>query len=137
MPNWERLRDDLIQKETRRKYLQCSSSGGREEDSVALATRGKKGKPKAHWPTGAGTSTNTGTGTQQGKNKRKDCSKVKCWNCHKMEHFAINCPEKRRKGKVKNAVASTIQMILLLGSSRSFPWWQSTQVAQLLHSSGI
>ena len=85
---------------------------------MELAVRGQKGRPRAHGPTGAGIGTGagtgigtgfgTGTGLQQGKNKRKDCSRVKCWNCHKIGHFATNCPEKRRKGKVKNVAATTV-----------------------------
>ena len=86
---------------------------------MALAARWKKGRPRAHGPIregtciGEGTCTctgfGTGTGPQQGKNKRNDCSRVKCWNCHKMGHFAVNCPEKRRKGNVENVAASTVQ----------------------------
>ncbi len=85
---------------------------------MALVARGKKGRPRAHGPTGVGTGTGAGTsistgfgtstGPQQGKNKRKDCSRVKCWNCHKIGHFATNCHEKRRKGKVKNVAATAV-----------------------------
>ena len=110
------MRDDLIQEETRRKYLQGHSLGGRvEEEGVALAARGKKGRPRANLligeGTGIGTGTGfgTGTGPRQGKNKRKDCNRVKCWNCHKIGHFATNCPEKKRKGKVENVAASAVQ----------------------------
>ena len=31
--------------------------------------------------------------------KKKDLSKVKCFNCHKLGHFAIQCPQKKRKGR--------------------------------------
>ena len=43
MPTWDRLWDDLTQEETRRGYLQGSSSHHRDdEENVALATKGKK-----------------------------------------------------------------------------------------------
>ena len=38
----------------------------------------------------------------------KDCIRVKCWNCYKMGHFAVNCQEKRRKGNVENVAASMV-----------------------------
>ena len=33
-------------------------------------------------------------------------SKVKCWACQKMGHYAVTCPEKKNKGKGKNVAAS-------------------------------
>ena len=31
---------------------------------------------------------------------------MKCWNCQKMEHYAVVCPEKKKKGKNQNMAAS-------------------------------
>ena len=36
-------------------------------------------------------------------------SKVKCWACQKLEHYAITCPEKKNKRKGKN-VATSIEI---------------------------
>ena len=39
-------------------------------------------------------------------NKEKDFSKVKCWNCQNLGHYAFVCLEKKKKGKDKSMVAS-------------------------------
>jgi hypothetical protein len=31
--------------------------------------------------------------------KKKDLSKIKCFNCHSFGHYASQCPQKKRKGK--------------------------------------
>jgi hypothetical protein len=55
MPSWDRLWDDFVQEETRRDYLQGSSSGVKEEEeNVALSSKGRKGKPKTQGLTGTG-----------------------------------------------------------------------------------
>ena len=57
---------------------------------------GKKGKGKKQ----ASTSSGRGKGKGKGKqgNTQKDYSKVKCWNCQKMGHYAVVCLEKKKKG---------------------------------------
>ena len=81
--------------------MQGGSLGNHEdEENVALAAKGKKGKFKK--------GSNSGGGKDKGKAKKgeKDLSKVRCWACQKMGHYAVTCPE-RKKGKRKNVAAST------------------------------
>ena len=47
--------------------------------------------------------------------KKKDMMKVKCFDCHKMGHFATNCPLKNSKekslgGAVGEALASQFEL---------------------------
>ena len=34
-------------------------------------------------------------------------TKVKCWHCHEMGHYAVTCPQKKRKGKDQMVATST------------------------------
>jgi hypothetical protein len=45
-----------------------------------------------------------GQGSKQGG--KKDLSKVKCFSCHKMGHYASQCP-KKKKGKEKTQQVAT------------------------------
>ena len=45
----------------------------------------------------------------KGKRKKKDMSKVKCFACHKIGHYASQCPNKK-KGK-KDAEVSTLAKV--------------------------
>ena len=66
---------------------------------------GKKGKSKKQ----ASISNGGGKGKGKGKqgNTQKDYSKVKCWNCQKMGHYAVVCSEKKKKkGKNQSMAAS-------------------------------
>eukprot|EP00253_Pinus_taeda_P027997 PITA_27997 len=77
-----------------------------QDENVALVAGGKKGKGKKQ----ASTSSGGGKGKGKGKqvNTQKDYSKVKCWNCQKMGHYAVVCPEKKKKkGKDQSLEAST------------------------------
>jgi hypothetical protein len=86
LPSWERLWDDFVQEQTRRGYVHGSSSTGHEEENVALATTSekkfKKGPKGGHKPKGEG---------------KKDMSKVKCFACHKFGHYAVQCPNNKKK----------------------------------------
>lgn len=100
IPDWERLWDDCVQNDIRK-----SQNGAvKHEDvdeNVALAAKGMKGKSKK----GAFTSGSKEKGTQKQEGKEKDYSKVKCWNCQKMGHYAVMCLEKKKKGKWVAAAA--------------------------------
>ena len=104
LPTWERLWDDCIQNEIRKNQLGAAKPV-EEDDNVALLAGGKKGKGKKQ------ASTSGGGGKDKGKckqlNKEKDYSKVKCWNCQRMGHFAVVCSEKKKKGENKSMAAST------------------------------
>ena len=105
LPTWERLWDDCIQNEIRKNQLGAAKPV-EEDDNVALLARGKKGKGKKQASTSSGGGKGKGKGKQQ-VNKEKDYSKVKCWDCQKLGHYAVVCTEKKKKGKDKTMAAST------------------------------
>src|ERR1700728_1413832 len=84
--NWERLWSDLLQEEIRRS-TRDSSSSMHDEENCALAIKAKKGKEKVSLSESS--SSNDG--------KKGDKSKVRCFRCHEVGHYASNCP--RRKSK--------------------------------------
>ena len=72
---------------------------------MPLASKVRKGKGKAsHFKL------NSSHG-----GKKDDMSKVRCFNCHKMGHYATNCPSKKSKkgsskGSEGEALASQFEM---------------------------
>ena len=81
LPNWEELWANLHQENIRRLTKAGSSSkGGRikkeEEEDAALASVG-----------------------QQVKRKKKDISKIKCFHCGELGHYATQFPRKKNKGE--------------------------------------
>ena len=57
-----------------------------------------------------------GKGPSKGKGKseestsqpgKKDLSKIKCFNCHKHDHYASQCPEKKGKGEKQQKKVAT------------------------------
>jgi hypothetical protein len=72
LPDWERLWDDFTQEETREEALQGNQAKG-DEDEENVVLHAKKG---------------SGDG--------KDISKVKLFACHKIGHYASQCPNKKQ-----------------------------------------
>ena len=66
--------------------LHASSSSHNDEEDVALSAKGKKKFKKG--PKG---------GAKKKGEQKKDMSKVKCFACHKMGHYAGQCPNKKKK----------------------------------------
>eukprot|EP00253_Pinus_taeda_P030320 PITA_30320 len=102
LPDWERLWDDCIQNEIIKNHIGAAKQV-EEDDNVTLLARGKKGRAKKQASNSGGK--RKGKGKKQ--NKEKDYSKVKCWNCQKLGHYSVVCPEKKNnKGKDKPMAAS-------------------------------
>ena len=91
-PGWEQLWSDLVQEEIRRSTRDISSSKAYDEENCALAAKAKKGKSKKASQSGA-------------KGKKQDMSKVKCFHCHQHEHYATNCPQKKKNKQVAGSAA--------------------------------
>jgi len=66
-----------------------SPSKTNDEENCALAIKAKKGKGK---------DSHSKSDSYHG-GKKKDMTKVKCFHCHDLGHFAINCPLKKFKKK--------------------------------------
>eukprot|EP00253_Pinus_taeda_P031557 PITA_31557 len=102
LPNWDRFWDDCVQCEI---WKICS--GGvkiADEEDVALIARGKnKGKAKK------GASSNRVKGKEKKKKKDMDISKVKCWACQKMGHYATTCTERKNKRKKGTAASAEVE----------------------------
>ena len=87
LSDWERLWLDLMQEEIKRSTQDGSSSKDDDEENLALASKVRKGKGKA-----SHSKSNSSHGGKKG-----DKSKVRCFNCHEMGHYATNCPSKKSK----------------------------------------
>lgn len=74
--------ENLMQEEIRISTRDGSSSKQHDEESLALASKVRKGKEKASHPK---------SGSSHGGNKFYK-SKVGCFNCHEVGHYAMNCP---------------------------------------------
>lgn len=100
--NWNRLWDDCVKHE-----IQKNDSGGvkiKDEEDVALTARGEnKGKAKK------GSSSDGAMGKEKTKKKDTDMSKVKCWACKKMAHYAPTCLERKNKRKKGTAASAEVE----------------------------
>ena len=77
-----------------------SSSKTDDGENCALAIKARKRKGKI---------SHSKSDSYHG-GKKKDMTKVKCFHCHKMGHFATNCPLKKSSGGVAGeALASQFE----------------------------
>eukprot|EP00253_Pinus_taeda_P030237 PITA_30237 len=77
--------DDM--EEIRRSTQDGSSSKNDDTENLALESKARKGKEKA-----SHSKLNSSHGGKKG-----DMSKVRCFNCHEMGHYATNCPSNNSK----------------------------------------
>eukprot|EP00253_Pinus_taeda_P021438 PITA_21438 len=85
--NWERPWSDLTQEEIGGSTRDGSSSKHDDEENLTLASKARKGKGKA---------SHSKSSSSHG-GKKIDKSKVQCFNCHEVGHYATNCPQKKSK----------------------------------------
>ena len=93
-----------MQEEIRRSTRDGSSSK-HDEENCALASKAKKGKEKVSLSESS--SSNDG--------KKVDKSKVRCFRCHEVGHYATNCPQRKskkgsREGSEGEALASQFEL---------------------------
>ena len=66
-----------------------------KEENQALAAHARKGQGRRNFG-----KKNTGeVSAPFQEQKKKDLSKVKCFNCHIFGHYYFQCPQKKRKEK--------------------------------------
>ena len=96
---------DLMQEEIRRSTRYGSSSKQDDEENLALASKVRKGK----WKVSQSKSSSSHGG------KKFEKSKVRCFHCHEVGHYATNCPQKKSKkgsskGSDSEALASQFEL---------------------------
>ena len=57
---------------------------------MALLTKGGKKKKTKKGPK---------AGAKTGGDVKKDLSKVRCWACNKSGHYAVTCPQRKKKSR--------------------------------------
>lgn len=95
LPYWERMWSDLMQEEIRMNTRDGSSPNSDNEENCPLASKEKKGKGKA---------SHSKSDSCHG-GKKKDMSKVKCFHCHELGHFATDYPLKKSNKKSSGGAA--------------------------------
>ena len=82
-----------MQEEIRRSTRDGSSSK-EDEENLALSSKARKGKEK---------DSHSKSSSSHG-GKKIDKSKVRCFNCHEVGHYATNCPlKKSKKGSLEGS----------------------------------
>ena len=83
-----------MQEEIRKSTRDGSSSKHDDEENLGLESKAQKGKGKA---------SHSKLSSSHG-GKKIDKSKVRCFNCHEVGHYATNCPlKKSKKGSSKGS----------------------------------
>jgi hypothetical protein len=95
LPPFDRLWIDCIQEEARIESRNGKQRGS-DDENLALAAHARKGRRN-------GSPRREASPEQR---KKKDLSKVKCFACHTLGHYASQCPQ-RKKGKGKQQASST------------------------------
>jgi hypothetical protein len=94
-PPFDRLWIDYIQEEARIESRNGKQRGNNDEN-MALVAHARKGREN-HSPRRE---------ASPEQRKKKDLSKVKCFACHTLGHYASQCPQ-RKKGRGKQQASST------------------------------
>ena len=86
---WSILRQEELRRFTKRQHSPVLSKVKKgDEEDVALAS---KKQPK----------------------KKKDLSKIKCFQCSEMEHFASHCPEKKKDKEASSSKATMVDDVAM------------------------
>lgn len=98
-PNFERFWVDCLQEEGRI----MNKSDPPSEENIALVANTKKGRGR-RFPSQNNNDRNPKINQER---RQVDVSNVKCYDYHKLGHFARDCPDKRRKYKRKLHACAT------------------------------
>jgi hypothetical protein len=129
LPDFDRLWTDCIQEET---WLVSKDdldgpvkSSSDENQALAARTRkGRRGSPDRRGPPGRRASPEREASPKP--RRKKDLSRIRCFECHEFGHYASQCPLRRGRGRRQQAstaevdeVADRFQREILLVSSLS------------------